>query len=279
MELLLIVLYKTGLKKNLTERTGVRTRSICKMEGVLDEDQRLDEGRVEAEDGKLNYEDFSDDEEVKLLPHQKGADEPDPPGADIRDVPEESGTQQEEWLLTMEPLNGARPKWNRVGQPPVVPEQTRGVDAEASGGIVDLNIEHRGALAPLLPLDRQNMQEAEVVTPLRKEANVYGGLRAPESQLPPRGTGVPPQIFTDARTRDVISDRRNVAWSPENILIDTVARLQQDLADIRAESRQLGTTGSHMWCTPLARWLLRQPKCHGLEERPVGSSTGKYLMP
>ena len=33
-------------------------------------------------------------------------------------------------------------------------------------------------------------------------------------------------------------------WSPENILIDTVARLiQQDLADIRAESRQLRTPG------------------------------------
>ena len=41
------------------------------MEGVLDKDQRLDEGRVETEDGKLNYEDSSDDEEVKLLPHRK----------------------------------------------------------------------------------------------------------------------------------------------------------------------------------------------------------------
>ena len=69
------------------------------MEGVLDTDQRLDAGRVEAEDGKLNYEDSWDDEEVELLPHRKGADEPDPPGADIRDVPEASGTQREEWLL------------------------------------------------------------------------------------------------------------------------------------------------------------------------------------
>ena len=79
------------------------------MEGVLDKDQRLDEGRVEAEDGKLDYEDSSDDEEVKLLPHRKGADEPDPPGADIRDVPEASGTQREEWFLMTEPLNGAWP--------------------------------------------------------------------------------------------------------------------------------------------------------------------------
>ena len=41
-----------------------------------------------------------------------------------------------------------------------------------------------------------------------------------------------PQIFTDVRTMDVGSDRRNDAWSPENVLVDTVARMQQDLADI-----------------------------------------------
>ena len=34
------------------------------MEGLSDKDQRLDEGRVEAEYGKLDYEDSSDDEEV-----------------------------------------------------------------------------------------------------------------------------------------------------------------------------------------------------------------------
>ena len=94
------------------------------MEGVLDKDQRLDEIRVEAEDGKLNYEDSSDDEEVKLLPNRKGADEPDLPGADIRDVPKASGTQREEWLPTTESLHGARPKWNRAGRTPVVPGQT-----------------------------------------------------------------------------------------------------------------------------------------------------------
>ena len=40
--------------------------------------------------GELDYRDASDDEEVRLLPHRKGADEFDPPGADIRDVPEAS---------------------------------------------------------------------------------------------------------------------------------------------------------------------------------------------
>ena len=76
--------------------------------------------------------------------------------------------------------------------------------------------------------DRQDMQEAEGVTPPRKDAHGHGGRRAPESQLHPRGTQVVPQIFTDVRTRDVGSDRRNDVWSPENVLVDTVARLQQD---------------------------------------------------
>ena len=75
--------------------------------------------------------------------------------------------------------------------------------------------------------------------------NGHGGLRAPESQFTQKGTRVAPQIFMDAQTRDVGLDRRNVAWSPKNILVDTVARMQQDLADIRAESRQLRTPGAH----------------------------------
>ena len=74
------------------------------MEGVIDKDQRLSEGRVEAEDGKLDFEESSDDEEVALLLPWKGADERDPPEADIRDVPEASGTQRRTgfiWSLCM----------------------------------------------------------------------------------------------------------------------------------------------------------------------------------
>ena len=108
--------------------------------------------------------------------------------------------------------------------------------------------------------------------PPRREAHGYGGRRAPEPQLPPRGTRVVPQIATDVRTRDVGSDRRNDVWSPENVLVDTVARMQQDLADIRAESRLLIPLG-----IPLGRRLLRRPESHGLEGRPVGSSTGRFL--
>ena len=56
----------------------------------------MDEGRLEAGHGELDYRDSSDDKEAMLLPHRKGADEPDPPGADIRNVPEASDTQRDE---------------------------------------------------------------------------------------------------------------------------------------------------------------------------------------
>ena len=143
----------------------------------------------------------------------------------------------------MESLHGDRPKWNRAGRPTVVPEEPRGLEVEATGGLNGLDVEERGAPAPPLSLPRRDMQEAGVVTPPRREVDGHGGLRAPVSRLHPRGTRVTPQIFAEARDNDVGSDRWNVPWSPENILIDTVARLQRDLVDIRAESRQLRTPG------------------------------------
>ena len=85
----------------------------------------------------------------------------------------------------------------------MVPEETRVLDAEATGGVVGRDMEERGAPAPPLPLDLQNLQEAEVATPPRREVNGHRGLRAPGSRLPQRGTRVAPQIFTDARARDV----------------------------------------------------------------------------
>ena len=95
------------------------------------------------------------------------------------------------------------------------------------------------SVAPKLPPPRQDRPSAGVVTPPRRDADRHGGLRAPETQLPNKGTRVASQGFTEALDRDVVPDRRDVPWSPENVLIDTVARLQRDLNDMRAESRFL----------------------------------------
>ena len=177
------------------------------MESVIDKDRRLSEGQVVAEDGKLDFEELSDDEEVTIHLPRKGADECDLPGEGIRDLPGAPVTQREDWF-NVEPLHGARPKWNQVGRHTLENEKTRGLEAEAPGGLDGLDAEERGAPTPQLPPPRRDVQD-------------FG------------------------------ADRRNVPWSSENVLIDTVARLQQDLAAIRAESRQFRTPGvPHVVPTP-----------------------------
>ena len=110
------------------------------------------------------------------------------------------------------------------------------------GGAVGRKVEQRGAPTQMLPPEQQFFQEEEVRTPPRKEAHGHGGHRAPEPQLPPGGTRVVPQIVSDARARDVGPDRRSGGWSPGNVLEDTVARMQRDLAEI-VENRLLRTPG------------------------------------
>ena len=84
----------------------------------------MDGGRREAEHGKVDHKDSSDEEEVELLSHGKGAGGTDPRGVDIRDTPEVSDAQWDEWLLKTEPLKGARPRWGDDGRPHVIIDQT-----------------------------------------------------------------------------------------------------------------------------------------------------------
>ena len=153
-------------------------------------------------------------------------------------------TEQDEWFR-MELLHGAGPKWNRLGGPALVIEEPRGLEEAAAGGIDSLEVTEGviGAPAPQLPLPRQDTLGVGVVTHLRRDADGHGVLRAPGTRLYNKGTRVAPQIFTEARDKDGGPDRRNVPWSPDKVLIDTVARLQRDLADMRAESQFLWTPG------------------------------------
>ena len=85
------------------------------MDSVIDKEQKLIEGHSEVEDWK-DFEDLTDDEKVALNLPLKGAEERDPLGGEIRDLPGAPATQEDEWFR-MEPLHGARPKWNRLGRP------------------------------------------------------------------------------------------------------------------------------------------------------------------
>ena len=221
----------------------------------------MSEGHPKAgTDGERDI-DFGDmTEEVELNLPREEAVERDPLGEDARDLPGvtssgESATKQEE-------LYGARPKWNCQGQPLPVIEELRDPGAEATGGMdgPEMNGGGMRAPAPKLPPLRHDRPSVGVVTPPRRDADRHGGFRAPEARLPSKGTRVASQVFPEARDKDVIPHRRNVPWSPDNVLIDTLARLQ-------------------MLCQPPDRGHLRRLKCRGLLVRLAGSNTGRCLMP
>ena len=104
-----------------------------------------------------------------------------------------------------------------------------------------------GVPGPVLPLFRQDQQGAGVTAPTRRDADRHGGSRGPEGWMPGKGARVASHIGAEARDKDVNSDRQHFPWSPENVLVDTVARLQRDLNHMRAESRYLRNLG--VWDT------------------------------
>ena len=70
----------------------------------MDVEQKANDVRLEADRQRLDYINFMDDEEVTLLHHKWDMDVPDNPGSDVRDGPDTSDTQREDWLLQTEPL-------------------------------------------------------------------------------------------------------------------------------------------------------------------------------
>ena len=98
-------------------------------------------------------------------------------------------------------------------------------------------MERHGTQAPLLSFERHILLEEEVTTPPR------GGHPAPETQVPPGGARAVPQIFTEVRPWDGAPDRQKDVGSPVDMLVDTVAQMQLDLADLRAENRVLRKPG------------------------------------
>ena len=72
-------------------------------------------------------------------------------------------------------------------------------------------------------MEHRILQEEEVRTPPRKEAHGHGGGAS--------------------GARSSVTSRRDTSSSPGNVLEDTVARMQKEMAEIRAENRLLRTPG------------------------------------
>ena len=174
----------------------------------------------------------TDDEEVTIPSHDRIKEVPDFPDIDIRDEQTLLDTQREDWLLPTEPLHGARPRQTGRERPPVIENQ---LPMEATGGAAS----RKPGRAPLLSPGRQISMEEEVITPPR------GGRPAPEPQGPPHGVrAVPnpfPKDFPEDSLRDGDLDRQKDIGSPVDMLVNTVARMQKDIATLREENRLLRT--------------------------------------
>ena len=100
---------------------------------LMDMEQQVNGDRMEADHRRLDHIIFTDDEEVTLLPHKRDTGVTDNPGTDIRDRPDMSDTQREDWLLQTEPLHGARPRQTDRERPPVINDRSGVLDLEAAG--------------------------------------------------------------------------------------------------------------------------------------------------
>ena len=206
----------------------------------------MSDGHPDAGAGKervIDFGDLTDDGEVELNLPREDDMERDPPGEDVRDLPgaTASGTSviNQEERYRLETPNGARPKWTRPGRPLPIVKEPRSPGAGATVGADDSEMNGVGWEFRARCCHRFGRTNRVPECRLLREWMLTDV--APETRLPDKGTRLASHVFAEARDKDVNSDRRDFPWSPENVLVDTVARLQRDLNDMRAESRYLRT--------------------------------------
>ena len=145
-------------------------------------------------------------------------------------------------------------------------DRTGVLDLEATGGVGGRNVEHHGIPTPLLPLERQILQEAEVTTPPRGGAHRPGCHQAPEPQLPPPDGHE--QCLRFLRTSGQGTSGQTDGMMPGHLEMCWLSELRTGCCEHR---------GFHLWCVPLDRRRSQRRKCHGLVGRPVGKSTDRFL--
>ena len=125
----------------------------------------------ESEDGSVEFETPTDDEETTIPSQDNNRKVPDVPDSDIRDEQTLSNTQREDWLLPTEPLHWARPRQTGRERPLVIDNQPL---RDAAGNTAVRNPSRTFLLSP----GRRIFMEEEVFTPPRGG----GGRPAPEPQ-------------------------------------------------------------------------------------------------
>ena len=169
----------------------------------------------ESEDGKVESETPTDDEEIVIASQDRNRETPDFPDINIREEQTLANTQREDWLLPMEPLHGARPRQTGRERPPVIDNRP---PMEATGDVTARRSDRTLLLPP------------------------KGGRPAPETQGAPGGIrAVPsPDDFLEDSLR-IGGLRQKDIESPINILVDMASRIQKEMAILREENRVLRT--------------------------------------
>ena len=115
---------------------------------------------MESEDGSVEFETPTDDEEVTIASQDKYKKVLDIANSDIRDEQTLSNTQREDWLLPTEPMHGARQRQTGRERPPVIDNSAL---RDAAGNTAVRN----PSRTFLLSLGRWISMEEEVFTPPR----------------------------------------------------------------------------------------------------------------
>ena len=183
---------------------------------------------MESEDGSVEFETPTDDEEVTIPSQDKYRKVPDIPNSDIRDEQTLSNTQREDWLLPTEPMHGARPRQTGRERPPVIDNPAL---RDAAGNTAVRNPSRTFLLSP----GRRISMEEEVFTPPRR------GRPTPEPRGVPREVRAIHKPFPNGFQEDRLRDGGQNIGSPVDMLVDMVLRMQKDLAMLREENRVLRT--------------------------------------
>ena len=192
-------------------------------------------GLKESEDGTVDPGTPTDDEDITIPSQDRNRKYIDFPDNDIRDEQTLSNTQREDWLLPNEPMHGARPRQTGREGPPAIDNRppmdaTRGAAVRKTGRTL------------LLPPGRPIFMDEEVNTP---SGGGGGGARpASDPQGEPRGVRTVPEPFPHDFPEDSLRDgglRQKDIESPVDMLVDTVSRIQKDMAILREENRLLRT--------------------------------------
>ena len=73
-----------------------------------------------SEDGSVEFETLTDDEEITIPSQDRDREISDLRNVDMRDEQNLENTQREDWLLPTEPMHGARPRQTGRERPPVI---------------------------------------------------------------------------------------------------------------------------------------------------------------